>query len=120
MPSKISETRKCQHCGSDFAATDSRAQFCSGNCRKYAHVVRRRTREQMLKGLLDDVNIIFEPTDYGTMKITYNFGKEAYTAMEAWAAREHTNVADILQELNQQAILKRTAEARRANEKERQ
>lgn len=120
MPSKIPETRKCQHCDSAFEATDSRTQFCSGNCRKYAHVVRRRTREQMLKGLLDDVNIIVHPTDYGTMQIIYDFGKEAYAAMEAWAEREHTTVDDILQDLNQQAILKRTVEARRANAKERQ
>lgn len=120
MPTKISETRKCQHCGSDFEATDSRAQFCSGNCRKYAHVVRRRTREQMLKGLLDDVNIVVHPTDYGTMQIIYNFGKEAYAAMEAWAEREHTTVDDILQDLNQQSILNRTAEVRKANAQERQ
>jgi hypothetical protein len=54
------------------------------------------------------------------MQIIYNFGKEAYAAMEAWAEREHTTVDDILQDLNQQSILNRTAEGRKANAQERQ
>ena len=78
---------------------------------------RTRTRKdwvkQTLEDHIEDIRVYVVPTDYGTIKITWDWSADTEELFAAYAASQLIDIDTLLEDVNQEVMARRVAMGKR-------